>query len=152
MKKEARTYCKQRVFNGGRADVGWHPCTRPAGYGPGGEFCRYHAKRHETATPTITLWEVKQAFFDLDDPLPGSILVREVSEKTFIDARGRRHPLRDRYHAYYATEGEALAATKEHVTGVLEEAERSLAVAKHARAVVNSRDRMLSLERKKVAS
>lgn len=111
--------------------IGGWTCQNQAGHGPGGAYCKHHARKHDKVKPKLELWSRDIIFFGSDDNvIPTRHAVREITDKTFIDDQGRRRALKDRYRQYYRTELEALAATRVFVTGQLRRAEAAAFEAK----------------------
>jgi hypothetical protein len=132
------TRCKQRVHSGRRDDLGGHPCGSAAGHGPGGEYCKAHARQFDTTPPTLELWSRELAFFDYADPMPKRVLVREISPTTFIDHRGRRHARKSQYFEYHSTKAEAVEATRKHLLGKLRSYEAGVRLCTKALARISS--------------
>jgi len=120
------TRCVVECVHSGHRSVSFHQCFAKRGFGPKGQYCKRHARRHDDAPSELTLWKRSANFYDVGDALPERVAVREITAKTFIDANGNRCKLKDRYNAYYRTERDALTAAYDNMTRRIANAERSL--------------------------
>lgn len=93
-------------------------CSRPAGYGPGGKYCKVHGRKKENVEATLPLWVVSR----YSDELPKRVLAREIGDKTFIDEKGRRCKFHTEYDDYFSAEMEALEFAMDRAARRLESA------------------------------
>lgn len=95
--------CAERIF--GSRVTSWQ-CNRPAGHGPGGRYCKVHARAHDTKGAELTLWCVEVLYGDVT---PKPIKVREIMPSSFIDERGRKNNRMTQYALHFDTKEQAFA-------------------------------------------
>ena len=114
-----KTRCIARVY--GERVSSWQ-CTRSAGFGPDGKFCKVHGRKKEQISADKVLWCVKRKWDTTKFPV--AVKVREIKGKTFIDEHGRQARLETEYERFFLSEKLALLAAIEQVSKALERARR----------------------------
>lgn len=124
--------------------VRFRRCIRASGHGPGGAYCKQHARKHEPlAVAKLTIWFRAVRVYNLEGALPQPVKVREATEKTYIDERGTRHPMRDSDGRFYISEHEALADAERKALSMIEYARSQEKVACEALSKIGERQRLL---------
>lgn len=99
----SKSRCIERIY-GSRCTS--HQCTRSAGYGPNGDYCKQHGRRHEKVSADLSLWETSPRWIDWENPIK-KIKVREIGASTFIDSQGSRNRMESEFNKYFRTLNEA---------------------------------------------
>lgn len=113
--------CKETVW--GERVQSWK-CQRSAGYGPNGDYCKQHARRHEKKEATVTLWDLEIKY---GDGIPKPIKAREVTPSTYIDETGRRLGRKTEYHLIFDSEEEAIQCSLTRTRNALKRAKAEVA-------------------------
>lgn len=122
---EAKARCGKVVFSGDPWSGG-RQCTRKAGHGPGGKFCRQHGEADTTTSPIAVWYRTQNQYgFKID-----AVEVFHISDKTLLvrkefasrDVKERVNKVTAYYHYWPTWE-----AAVEHLRNRLESERKSLA-------------------------
>lgn len=107
-----------KTVSGGDAWSSPHKCTRKAGHGPEGKFCRQHAERHTDSEPIAIWYKTRNRWgFEIE-----AVEVFAVTDKTLLvrsefaakDIKERTKIVTE-YNCYWATWEEAVEHLRKRV-------------------------------------